>query len=137
MSLYGFHDSGSLELFQQLRTVNGVGAKVALAVLSAIPIEEIKKAIVCEDTAMLTRANGVGKKTAQRIVLELKDKISDYEELSQLSSLESAMGERTEAINALIGLGYGRSEAVSAVGAVKDDNLSTEEYIRQALKKPK
>lgn len=137
MSLYGFHDSGSLELFQKLRTVNGVGAKVALAVLSSIPIEEIKKAIVCEDTAILTRANGVGKKTAQRIVLELKDKITEYKELGQLTSLESVKGERSEAINALIGLGYSRSEAVSAVGSVEDDELTTEEYIRQALRKPK
>jgi len=136
MSLYGFHDNQSLELFQQLRTVNGVGAKVALAVLSAIPGEQIKKAIVCDDASILTKANGIGKKTAQRIVLELKDKINDYKELAELTELSREGGERSEAINALIGLGYSRSEAVSAVSGVSADGLSTEEYIRQALRRP-
>lgn len=62
MSLYGFHDSASLDLFQLLRTVNGVGAKAALSILSAIPVDQIKKAIVFDDAKTLTRANGIGKK---------------------------------------------------------------------------
>ncbi len=137
MSLYGFHDKASLDLFQLLRTVNGVGAKAALSILSAIPVDQVKKAIVFEDTKTLTRANGVGKKTAQRIVLELKDKISDFEDMGQLSELaEQAALEsgRAEAVNALIGLGYSRSEAISAIGAVEGEDLTTEEYIRLALR---
>jgi Holliday junction DNA helicase RuvA len=137
MSLYGFHDKASLDLFQLLRTVNGVGAKAALSILSAIPVDQVKKAIVFEDTKTLTRANGVGKKTAQRIVLELKDKISDFEDIGQLSELaEQAALEsgRAEAVNALIGLGYSRSEAISAIGAVEGEDLTTEEYIRLALR---
>ncbi|MGI6733002.1 MAG: Holliday junction branch migration protein RuvA [Anaerovoracaceae bacterium] len=137
MSLYGFHDSASLDLFQLLRTVNGVGAKAALSILSAIPVDQIKKAIVFDDAKTLTRANGIGKKTAQRIVLELKDKIGSLtglEQLSELAEQAAADSGRTEAVNALIELGYSRSEAVSAVGAVEGEDLTTEEYIRLALR---
>ena len=137
MSLYGFHDNASLELFQLLRTVNGVGAKAALSILSAIPVDEVKKAIIFEDSKTLTKAVGVGKKTAQRIVLELNDKISnlkDLEQLSELAEQTTAESERAEAVNALIELGYSRSEAISAVGAVEDENLTVEDYIRLALR---
>ncbi|NLT46962.1 MAG: Holliday junction branch migration protein RuvA [Clostridiales bacterium] len=134
MSLYGFHDNDSLNLFQQLRTVNGVGAKAALSILSSIPVDQVKKAIIFEDVNALTKAVGVGKKTAQRIVLELKDKISDIGPLAELAEQAASESGRTEAVNALIGLGYSRSEAVSAVGAVEGENLATEEYIRLALR---
>ena len=135
ISIYGFHDSDSLDLFLLLRTVNGVGAKAALSVLSWIPVEHVKKAIAFEDPATLTKANGIGKKTAQRIVLELKDKIGDYAELSNLAGDTGLESGRAEAVNALIGLGYSRSEAISAIGAISDDDLPTEEYIRQALRR--
>ena len=137
MSLYGFHDNASLELFQLLRTVNGVGAKAALSILSAIPVDEVKKAIIFEDSKTLTKAVGVGKKTAQRIVLELKDKISnlkDLEQLSEFAEQTTAESERAEAVNALIELGYSRSEAISAVGAVEGEGLTVEDYIRLALR---
>ncbi len=134
MSLYGFHDNDSLVLFQQLRTVNGVGAKAALSILSSIPVDQVKKAIVFEDTSSLTKANGIGKKTAQRIVLELKDKITDLGQLSEIAEKAGGDSGRGEAVNALMGLGYSRSEALSAVGAVEGDHLPTEEYIRLALK---
>ncbi|MDF3003461.1 MAG: ruvA, partial [Bacillota bacterium] len=75
VSLYGFHDKETLELFKKLITVNGVGAKAAMSILSIMPAGEIKKAIVFEDAAALTKANGIGKKIAQRITLELKDKM--------------------------------------------------------------
>ena len=120
-----------------LRTVNGVGAKAALSILSAIPVDEVKKAIIFEDSKTLTKAVGVGKKTAQRIVLELNDKISnlkDLEQLSELAEQTTAESERAEAVNALIELGYSRSEAISAVGAVEDENLTVEDYIRLALR---
>ena len=134
ISLYGFHDNDSLSLFLQLRTVNGVGAKAALSILSSIPVDQVKRAIVFEDANTLTKAVGVGKKTAQRIVLELKDKITTPGELTDLAEQAAADGGRTEAVNALIGLGYSRSEAVSAVGAVEGEDLTTEEYIRLALR---
>ncbi len=136
MSLYGFHNSDSLNLFQMLRTVNGIGAKVALSILSSIPVDQVKKAIVFEDANALTKAIGVGKKTAQRIVLELKDKVGVQDDLSALSDGAIQDGGRAEAVNALIGLGYSRSEAISSVGAVSAEGLTTEEYIRLALKQP-
>ena len=105
--------------------------------MSAIPVDEVKKAIIFEDSKTLTKAVGVGKKTAQRIVLELNDKISnlkDLEQLSELAEQTTAESERAEAVNALIELGYSRSEAISAVGAVEDENLTVEDYIRLALR---
>ncbi len=143
VSLYGFSDKASLELFNKLITVSGVGAKAALAVLSAMPLNDVKRAIVFEDAKTLTRANGVGKKIAERIVLELKDKIGDAalfgtDEEPVFSEAQAGIAmpddERGEAINALISLGYSKSEALTAMGAVKEPGLSTSEYIRQALK---
>jgi Holliday junction DNA helicase RuvA len=134
MSLYGFHNGDNLKLFQLLRTVNGIGAKVALSILSSIPADQIKKAIAFEDSNALTKAVGVGKKMAQRIVLELKDKIGDTGGLSDLAQSTMVESGKAEAVNALIGLGYSRSEAISSVGAVGVEGLSTEEYIRLALK---
>jgi holliday junction DNA helicase RuvA len=134
MSLYGFPDKDSLELFQKLRTVNGVGAKAALAVLSAMPLGEVKKAILFDDAATLTRANGIGKKTAQRIVLELKDKLGDIGGLADLAEQVASESGKAEAINALIGLGYSRSEAVGALVGIEGDNLTTEDYIKKALR---
>ena len=75
VSLYGFGDKNELDTFRKLITVSGVGAKAAIAILSAMPLHEVHQAIILEDAKSLTRANGIGKKTAERIVLELKDKI--------------------------------------------------------------
>ncbi|MEA4922791.1 MAG: Holliday junction branch migration protein RuvA [Eubacteriaceae bacterium] len=138
MSLYGFDDSAGLELFNKLITVNGVGAKAALAILSSMPPSGLKKAIVFEDTAMLTRANGVGKKTAQRIVLDLKDKLDEIRpkdgiEAGDIAEPGGDQSEKGQAVDGLIALGYSRSEAAGALlGA--EEGLSTEEYIKTALK---
>ena len=134
VSLYGFSDRESQEMFQKLRTVNGVGAKAALAVLSAMPLGDVKKAILYEDADTLTRANGIGKKTAQRIVLELKDKVSPFGEATTLGDQVASESGKAEAIHALIGLGYTRSEAASALAGVQSDSLTTEEYIKLALR---
>ena len=137
VSLYGFADRESLELFRRLRTVNGVGAKAALAILSVMPLPELKKAIILEDVAVLTRANGVGKKIAQRVVLELKEKIDDIALGSSISAAEAVslqQDERGEAVEAMMELGYSRSEAADLIAAVGEDGLSTEEYIRKALR---
>ena len=75
ISLYGFHNREALELFELLTTVNGIGAKAAMAILSALSPEELRRAILFEDAKEISRANGVGKKTAERIILELKEKI--------------------------------------------------------------
>lgn len=133
ISLYGFSSESQLELFSNLITVSGVGAKAAVAILSSMNAEDIKKAIVTEDVAMLTKANGVGKKTAQRIVLELKDKLGIPVE-NYIQNGQMPGDEKAEAIDALISLGYSRSEATTAVIGL-EKGLTAEQYIKLALRK--
>lgn len=142
ISLYGFGEKASLDTFRKLISVSGVGAKAALAILSAMPLNEVHQAIVTEDAKTLTRANGVGKKTAERIVLELKDKFGQLEDAVLPKGEEaaetvgdSAGDNRAEAVKALLALGYTKGEAVNALAAVKETDLTVEEYIKQALKK--
>ncbi|HVI41591.1 MAG TPA: Holliday junction branch migration protein RuvA [Anaerovoracaceae bacterium] len=134
VSIYGFHDKEAMDLFRKLMTVNGVGAKAAMAILSSMPIGEIKKAIVFDDAVTLTKANGIGKKIAQRITLELKDKLGAVGGLAEAAEMVVSDSGKAEAINGLISLGYSRSEAVSSLAGITEDNLSAEEYIKRALK---
>lgn len=142
VSLYGFSRRGELNAFKKLITVNGVGAKAGIAILSAFTLEQLQQAIVFEDSKALTKANGIGKKTAERIVLELKDKFdgtaNDDNTVQLTAGAESISGEmqsgREEAVTALITLGYTRGEATSAMAHIKENNLTTEEYIKLALK---
>lgn len=134
ISLYGFTERDSLSMFRKLMTVSGVGAKAALAVLSAMPLSELSRAIVFEDVAALTRANGIGKKTAQRIVLDLKEKIDVTETGVSVPDTDVAAGSaKEEAIHALIYLGYTKSEAMTAMIGITDPDLTAEEYIKKAL----
>ncbi|MBQ1401501.1 MAG: Holliday junction branch migration protein RuvA [Firmicutes bacterium] len=139
VSLYGFTEREAMDIFNKLITVSGVGAKAAMAILSAMPLHEVKQAIIFEDAASLTRANGIGKKTAQRVVLELKDKIGSAEDIAPAApgtggSVPAANDEKTEAINALVALGYSKNEAVNALARVNGTDLTTEDYIKEALK---
>lgn len=138
ISLYGFHNKESLEIFEKLITVSGVGAKGAMSILGTLGSEELKRAITFEDAKEISRANGIGKKTAERIILELKDKVSKLEKAIASSSpeggSETSADNRTEAINALIALGYTKAEAFNAVSTINDEDLSSEEYIKKALK---
>lgn len=140
ISLYGFHNREALELFEKLITVSGVGAKGAMSITGTLTSDEIKRAIAFEDAKEIARANGIGKKTAERIILELKDKIGSPIEDKGAVSMFTAGGDpdrsdsRGEAINALISLGYTKAEAFSAVSSVNEEGLSSEEYIKRALK---
>ena len=139
MTLYGFHNRETLELFEKLLTVSGVGARGAASVIGTLDADSLKRAIAFGDSKEITRANGIGKKTAERIILELRDKISDLDnvlpaDLARTASDEESSDARTEAVNALMALGYTRAEAFSAVASVNDEGLSDEEYIRKALK---
>lgn len=136
VSLYGFADTQSLSMFNSLISVSGVGAKGALAILSALNVSELKKAIAFEDAALITKANGIGKKTAQRIVLELKDKLGLPDDVSvSPAGTELKKGSaKEEAVSALMALGYSKTEAMSALLGINDEDLSTEEYIRRALR---
>ncbi len=140
ISLYGFDDEEGIMLFEKLITVNGVGSKAAMAILSAMPSGEVRKAIMYEDADMLTRANGIGKKTAQRIVLDLKDKVGTGADLTVPTGMEgaspaAASDNKGEALDALIALGYARAEAAEALVGIKEQDLSVEEYIKLALKR--
>lgn len=134
VSLYGFADRESLELFRLLITVSGVGAKAAMAVLSALTSSQLRQAIAFEDDKAIATANGVGKKTAQRIVLELKDKVSaDDVSVPERQAVSAASDDaRSEAVNGLVALGYSRAEAVNALAGT--EAATVEEYIKKALK---
>lgn len=138
MSLYGFADPDELKLFEMLITVNGVGPKAGLAIMSLGTPNSIKAAIAGKDAATISQAQGVGKKTAERVILELCDKVSalpiDGAELAAPSVKTAATGDKAEAIVALTTLGYSKKEAEQAIMSVPDEGLSVEEYIKKALK---
>ena len=139
--LYGFLGSDERNLFKLLQTVQGVGARVALGILSAVPVSDFSNAVFAQDYVPLTQANGVGPKLAKRIIIELKDK-APTSNLSIGSSdllMEGQKGEgpQGDAVSALVNLGYGRSEAVVAVAKVAnnaDEGVSIETLITAGLK---
>lgn len=138
MDLYGFATVAELDAFKLLITVSGVGPKAAAAVLSELTPDKLALCIASGDAKAITRAQGVGKKTAERIVLELKDKMGAIasENVSQSvinASSAVADNETAEAVAALVALGYSQSDASMAVGAM-DKSLSVDEMIRQGLK---
>ena len=127
LQLYGFADAAERELFVQLLGVNGVGPKVALAIVSGSRPGELRKAIVREDVARFQAIPGIGKKTAERIVLELKEKIV-------VDVAEAPPGGDLTARDALVELGYSLVDAERALADV-DDSLAVEEQVRQALRR--
>lgn len=142
MSLYGFASQEEQEMFHKLLTVSGVGPKGALGFLSMLKPSEIIMAILSDDVKTLSKAPGVGRKTAQRVILELKDKFKTEEAISmggeELQGIvEVSIGgdAKFEAIDAMTALGYSRSEAAKAVNAVAAEGMSTEDILRAALKK--
>ena len=137
ISLYGFTDKASLALFKLLLTISGVGAKAALSILSVGSVSAIKQAIAFEDVDTIQLANGVGKKTAQRVVLELKDKLDKNEDLVKITTETVSVNtsddkEKAAAVSALMALGYSKTEAMTALIGI--DANSTEEYIAKALR---
>jgi len=139
MDLYGFSTKEELRLFELRITVSGVGAKGAVAILSVASPSKIALSIISEDVATIKSASGIGAKTAQRIVLELKDKISSESIVEDIDIPHQAEIADTdtvkEATSALVVLGYSQAEARKAVAAVDKSITDVEEIIRQALKK--
>ena len=141
MDLFGFISMDEKSMFLKLNSISGIGPKTALGILAALPLGELTLAILTGDAVMLSRAPGIGKKTAQRIVLELKDKLSaedlaggDSVSAMQIVAHDSVMA---EAIMALQSLGYTQTEAARAVSAVKQgggEMLSADEIVRSALR---
>jgi Holliday junction DNA helicase RuvA len=126
LQLYGFADREERELFVQLLTVNGVGPKVALAIVSGSPAAELRRAIVREDTARFQAIPGIGKKTAERIVLELKEKLGTVEPAAPTGDLVAR--------DALVELGWTLVDADRALADV-DETLPVEEQVRLALRR--
>lgn len=138
MELFGFYDKTEMDCFKMLITVNGVGPKMGLAVLSELTPDKVALSIAAGDYKALTKANGVGPKLAQRICMELKDKVGKAfgsAESVDLSAVSSTLehSNTAEAVAALEMLGYSQSEASVAVSKI-DSSLSVEEIIKQALK---
>ena len=132
LQLYGFADAGERELFVQLLSVNGVGPKVALAVVSGSPAAELRRAIALEDAGRFQAIPGIGKKTAERIVLELKEKLGTIEVLP----VSRAAGTEPHKIarDALVELGWSVAEAEQAL-AQTDPDAPPEERVRDALRR--
>lgn len=139
MELFGFASRQERAMFKKLCQVTGVGAKTALGVLSALPVRELSVAIVTGDIAALSRAPGIGKKTAQRIALELKDKVTQAD-INQPTGKTAtptsgaAADNFAEAIEALTALGYSAIEARDALSHVEDKDAPVDELIRLALR---
>jgi Holliday junction DNA helicase RuvA len=134
--LYGFSNEAEKAMFQNLISVNGVGPGTAMVVLSYLPPAELKSAIVREDASALQAVKGIGGKTAQRIILELKDKLRKEPEESTIPGF-SHNTVRQEALSALVTLGIGRAAAEKSVDAVlkkSGNTLRLEELVKQALK---
>jgi holliday junction DNA helicase RuvA len=139
LTLYGFLHPTERHLFCALIKVNGVGAKMALAILSSMPAAQFAQCIAAEDVSMLVKIPGIGKKTAQRLIVEMRDRLSGHLDgmdliggVSRPTTPEAR--EKQDAISALLALGYKQAQAVSAVNAVLKDNTGSEQLIRAALK---
>ena len=129
--LFGFGTNQERLMFRQLLKVNGIGAKSALAILSGLSIDELIQAVSLQEAGLLTRVPGIGKKTAERLLLELKDKFTLDSALSIKDSGITSISQ--DVLNALIALGYNERESLNAVKSL-DQNLTVNDGIKQALK---
>lgn len=140
MQLYGFLTRDDLNIFKLLLGVNGIGPKGALAVLSVMTPDDLRFAVLGEDAKSIAKAPGIGNKTAQRVILELKDKISLEDafeaKTAHIAEEQSATSSvKNEAVQALTALGYSSSEALKAVSGVElTEDITVEEVLKEALK---
>ncbi len=138
MELFGFYTMQEHSAFCQLITVSGVGPKAAISILSTLTPEQFAAAVCSSDTKTLGKANGIGAKTAARIVLELKDKLAKEfgaEVVSAAPVGVAASGKLSDAVNALLVLGYSKAEATNALSGVDSSSMSLEALITTALKR--
>lgn len=132
--LYGFATPGEKALFRLLIKVSGVGAKMALGVLSAMTAAEFQRCIEYEDSAALVKVPGIGKKTAERLIIEMRDKIDAAPSLAVVRPAGVEVSAKSEAVDALISLGYKPREVNKLIESIETDGQSSEDIIRQALK---
>src|SRR5512143_3589838 len=129
--LYGFGTENERRAFRLLTRISGIGAKIALALLSGLSVAELAQAVTLQESGRLTRVPGIGKKTAERILLELKDKLGA--ELTQTAGINRAAPNTSDIMNALLALGYSEREAVAAVRQLPE-GVAVADGIKQALK---
>ena len=138
MELYGFYSREEKSMFMKLKGVTGVGAKSALSILSTLSVKALSLALVTGDASAIAKAPGVGKKTAQRLILELRDKVEDDELLYGAPIAAAAVTPKndaaSDAVEALIALGYQSSEAARMVASISPLPEKTDDIIRAALK---
>jgi Holliday junction DNA helicase RuvA len=134
-TLYGFTTPEEKELFIKLTGVSGIGPKVALSILSAMKVSDIAAAVITSDERAFEKISGVGKKTAQRIIIDLAGKLSAAGMAEDGGAADVAMDKEAEAVSALVALGYNRAEAIRAVSSVKNLGDTAEDIILMALKR--
>ncbi len=138
-TLYAFSSLTERGLFRTLLKVNGVGPKMALAIVSGMTVIEFSQYIHAGDVTGLCKLPGVGKKTAERLIIEMRDKLAEVPEQASVAGSaqpvqQTLRGKEEEAVNALVALGYKPAQASRMISTVSDDNLSVEQLIREALK---
>lgn len=141
--LYGFLTRADLEIFKKLITVNGIGPKGALAILSVMDADSLRYAILSGDTKAISRAPGIGKRTAERLILDLKDRMKIDDEMisreiaaAEGNAFAADTPEKQEAVAALVSLGYGQTESLQAVNAVDGvETMDSSAILKAALKK--
>lgn len=142
MNLFGFANRDDLNIFKLLITVSGIGPKGALGILSTITPDDLRLAVLSDDAKAISKAPGIGAKTAKKLIIELKDKLKLEDAFEKLSQPDTVLTDgstnedgRAEAIQALVALGYGNSEAIQAVRKVENaDNKDSETVLKEALK---
>lgn len=133
--LYGFANREERNLFRTLIRINGVGPKLALSLISSIALGDLARSVQDNDTSLLTRVPGVGRKTAERLLIELKDTLADVVIVEDINARRSSNRVAIEAEQALVALGYRPSEAQRVVSSVEIEAASTEQIVRAALKR--
>ena len=134
LALYGFLEYKELELFEYLVSISGIGPKAGMGILSLADPETIKVAIAKGDSSILTRVSGIGKKTAERVVLELRNKFSNIESDDVLQEKSKEINDHTDTIEALVSLGYSSSQAKKALASIPEEIKDVSERIRLSLK---
>jgi Holliday junction DNA helicase RuvA len=134
-SLYGFSSEDERALFRSLLKISGVGAKMALGILSGMGVKDFARCVQHEDAAMLVKIPGVGKKTAERLIIEMRDRVQSLVASTAITALRPGKPDsRDEAFDALVSLGYKPAEIKRLLANLETDDLSAENIIRQALK---
>ncbi|NTW72092.1 MAG: Holliday junction branch migration protein RuvA [Eubacteriaceae bacterium] len=136
MSLYGFHDKQERALFRDLISISGIGPRVSLGILSTFSINDFMRCLSSSDEKAISSAPGIGKKTANRLILELRDKYKNFIPVSGEESScfgEDSIDLRKDAAEALLSLGYGYAEAMSMVDSIYSSGMSIEDIIKKSL----